>query len=418
MLQNAGPFPVAKLWRLCYETVISQTCQWGLPRHNRGTMPSGNTLNFAIIGCGGITLQNHLPGLALCPDVKVAALCDADAATLERARQQTGVAITSNRHEEIVKRDDVHAVIIATPNFWHPQIAFDAIAAGKHVLCEKPLALSYAMAKKMADEADRAGVRHMTAFTYRFVPAMRYLSHLVERGDLGQPYHYRSCRLQDWGTRGLGWRQVSKLAGSGELGDMLSHRIDFAHLLVGKIRRLVANLRRWHPIRGGEINDLDDWVAILAEFGIGATGVLESSKLASGRNESWRSLDYVEVNGSERSFVFITGEWNKLQTGKVGGPGLETIEIPRDFWKVPGSPRDPSQGDPLVTFRYDQAWEFVDAIRNQRPCVPGFHDGAEVQRVMDAAIKSDRTNQWIEFEDVPTFPGGTAFDHRLRSYHA
>ena len=357
-----------------------------------------NSLNIAIIGCGSIALQNHLPGLALCTDVKVVALCDSDAAVLEKARQQTGVKITATRHEEIVKRDDVHAVIIATPNFTHPPIALDAIAHGKHVLCEKPIALNHAEARSMVVAADRAGVRHMTAFTYRFVPAMRYLAHLVQRGDLGQPYHYRSCRLQDWGTRGLGWRQVKKLAGTGELGDMLSHRIDFAHLLVGPMKRLVANMKIVHPMRGGQPNDLDDCVSFLADFKNGATGVLESSKLASGRNESWRSLDYVEVNGTERSFVFITGEWNKLQVGKVGGSGMETIEIPKEFWKIPNSPRDPAQGDPLVTFRYDQAWEFVEAIRNQRPCSPNFQDGESAQAVMDAAVLSSETRQWVELQ--------------------
>jgi predicted dehydrogenase len=357
-----------------------------------------NQIGIAIVGCGGVTLQNHLPGLALCPDAKVVALCDSDAGCLERARQQTGITVASTKYEEIVSRDDVHAVIIATPNFTHPPIALAAIARGKHVLCEKPLALNYANAKEMADAADKAGVRHMTAFTYRFVPAMRYLSELVRRGDLGQLYHYRSCRLQDWGTRNLGWRQVKKLAGTGELGDMLSHRIDFAHLLVGPMRRLVANTKIVHDQRQGAPSDLDDWVAIIAEFQNGASGVLESSKLASGRNESWRSLDYVEINGSERSCVFITGEWNKLQTGKVGGPGLETITIPEEFWKWPGSPRDPRVGDPLVTFRYDQAWEFVDAIRNQRPCRPSFHDGARAQAVMDAAVKSAAEKTWVEVQ--------------------
>src|SRR6185295_11106611 len=110
------------------------------------------------------------------------------------------------------------------------------------------------------------------------VPAMRYLAHLAKRGELGQPYHYRSCRLQDWGTRSLGWRQVKKLAGTGELGDMLSHRIDFAHLLIGPMQRLVANTKIFHTDRQGSVSDLDDWVAILAEFRSGATGVLESSK--------------------------------------------------------------------------------------------------------------------------------------------
>lgn len=353
-------------------------------------------IGVAIIGCGGIALQNHLPGLALCPDVKVVALCDNNAACLEAARQQTGVNVTATDYHELVKRDDVNAVIIATPNITHPPIAHAAIAAGKHVMCEKPLALNHADAKTMGEAADKAGVRHMTAFTYRFVPAMRYLKHVIARGDLGTPYHYRSCRLQDWGTRPLGWRQVKKLAGTGELGDMLSHRIDFAHHLVGPMKRLVANTKTLTPMRGAQPNDTDDWVAILAEFKNDASGVLESSKLASGRNESWRSLDYVEINGSERSYVFTTGSWNTLQAGKAGGPGLETIEVPREFWKVPGSPRDPTQGDPLITFRYDQAWEFIAAIREGRPCSPSFHDGAAAQNVMDAAVRSAEIKQWVE----------------------
>jgi len=162
------------------------------------------------------------------------------------------------------------------------------------------------------------------------------------------------------------------------------------------MRRLVANVKNLTPVRGGQPNDTEDWVAILAEFRNEASGVLESSKLASGRNESWRSLDYVEINGSERTYVFTTGSWNTLQAGRVGGPGLETIEIPREFHVWPGSPRDAGQGDPLVTFRYDQAWEFIDAIRNQRPCRPSFHDGAAAQQVMDAALHSAEMKQWID----------------------
>jgi len=355
-----------------------------------------STLNFAIIGCGGITLQNHLPGLALCKAVRVVALCDADAACLEKARQQTGVHITSTNWEEIVQRDDVHAVIIATPNIFHPPIAIAAAQNGKHVLCEKPLALHYADAKAMADAAEKAGVRHMTAFTYRFVPAMRYLHHLMQRGELGKPYHYRSCRLQDWGTRNLHWRQQKKMAGSGELGDMLSHRIDFAHHLIGPMKRLVANTKNLTPVRDGALNDTEDWVAILAEFQNDATGVLESSKLASGRNESWRSLDYVEINGSEASCEFTTGKWNELQYGKAGGAGMARVIIPREFFVWPGSPRDPTVGDPLVTFRYDQAVEFVNAIREQRPCAITFHDGARAQAVMDAALHSSETGKWVD----------------------
>jgi predicted dehydrogenase len=357
---------------------------------------SMNQVGFALIGCGGITLQNHLPGLSLCPQARLVALCDVDPATLEKARQKTGVAALSCNYEEIVRRDDVDAVIIATPNVLHAPIALAAIAAGKHVLCEKPLAMNFEEALRMYHAAEAAGVRHMTAFTYRFVPAMRYMAHLVRSGELGHPFHFRSCRLQDWGTRAIGWRQIASLAGTGELGDMLSHRIDFAHLLFGRMKQIVADTRKFIDDRQGQPSELDDWVAILAEFVNRATGVLESSKLATGRNESWRSRDYVEINGSEASFVFYTERWNELQVGKPGGMGLTKIAVPEEFWKWPNSPRDAREGDPLVSFRYDQNFEFIDAILNNRPCVPSFRDGALAQAVTDAAILSARERRWVD----------------------
>src|SRR5688500_13188889 len=133
-----------------------------------------STIGVAIIGCGGIALQNHLPGLALCPDVKVVALCDANPEILERARQASPAAACSSDYRELLKRDDVHAVIIATPNFLHEPIVLKAVGAGKHVFCEKPLAMNFDEARRMYQAAESARVRHMTAFTYRFVPGMRY----------------------------------------------------------------------------------------------------------------------------------------------------------------------------------------------------------------------------------------------------
>ena len=318
-----------------------------------------STLNFAIIGTGGITLQNHLPGLALCKDVRVSALCDTSEATLEKARAQIGEVAVSTSYEDIVKRDDVHAVIIATPNIAHKPIALAAIAHGKHVLCEKPIAMSAPDAREMAAAADLAGVRHMTAFTYRFVPAMRYLRHLIDIGELGQPYHFRSCRLQDWGTRNLGWRQVKSLAGTGELGDMLSHRINFAQHLIGPIKRMVANVKNLTPMRDGMPNDTEDWVAILADFVNGATGVLESSKLASGRSESWRSLDYVEVNGSEGTFEFTTGKWNELLFGKSVAPASRRSPCRVSFGLGPARRATPAwaiRSSRSATIRLSSLW--------------------------------------------------------------
>lgn len=357
------------------------------------------TIGVAIIGCGGITLQNHLPGLALCPEARVVALCDTDPAVLQRASQQCAGATCCSDYQQVINRDDVHAVIIATPNILHAPIALAAIATGKHVLSEKPLAMNFAEAMQMYRAAETAGVRHMTAFTYRFVPAFRYLSHLVKSGVLGQPFHFRIQRFQDWGTRALGWRQVAKLAGSGELGDMLSHRIDYAHILMGRIQSLTADLQRFHDLRDGHVSDLEDWVAMITRFENGATGVLESTKVATARGESARSQDYCEVNGSEATLVYYLGEKPLIQIGRKGKTGLETMPVPKEFLTWPGSPRDPNKGDPLFTFRYDQSFEFIDAITKQRPCVPSFLDGARAQAVMETAVASAKQRRWVDMPE-------------------
>jgi len=356
------------------------------------------TLRVGIVGSGGIALANHLPGFALCPGAKVVALCDSDPATLERAGRQTGIAATFTRYQDLLEKADVNAVVIATPNVYHAPVAIAAAERGIHVLCEKPIAMNLDEALRMLHAAEGAGVRHMTAFTYRFVPAMRFMAHLVHSGAIGRPYHFRASRFQDWGTRNLGWRQVKKLAATGELGDMLSHRIDYGHLLIGPVARLVARTRRFVDERQGHPSDLEDWVAIIADYEGGATGVLESTKLATGRGEGHYGRDLCEVNGSEGTIAYSTQRPLELQIGKVGAKDLETVPVPKEFLVYPGSPRDPAKGDPLVTFRYDQNFEFYDAIRQQRPCSPSFIDGARAQAVMDAAIKSDADRKWV---DVP-----------------
>ena len=345
-----------------------------------------------------IALANHLPGLALASQARLVALCDTDRATLDRAAMETGVKALFTDYHDAIAHDSVDAVIVATPNFTHAPIVLAAVASKKHVLCEKPIALDFASAHAMYQAAEAAHVRHMTAFTYRFVPAMRYMKHLVDSGSIGTPIHFRAQRFQDWGERPLGWRQVKMLAGTGELGDMLSHRIDYAHHLVGPIRRLVASVRTFVPVRGGQPSDVDDWVAMLCEFEDSpATGVLESTKLATGRGEGHRGQDVVEINGTDGTIVYSTQTPLTLRVGKSRRCGFaRRCSVPTDFYVWPGSPRDPSQGDPLATFRYDQDFEFFDAIQSNRPCRPTLYDGMRAQAVMDGVIESDRRQAWID----------------------
>lgn len=357
-------------------------------------------IGVAMIGCGGIALQNHLPGFALCPQAEVVALCDSSPAVLERAKLQTGISAAFLDYQDALKHPAVDAVVIATPNFTHAPITLAAVKAGKHVLCEKPIAMNLAEAKEMLAAAEAAKVVHMTAFTYRFVPGMRYMAHLIKSGAIGQPYHFRAQRFQDWGDRNLAWRQVKKLAASGELGDMLSHRIDFAHMLIGPIQRLVARLKIFVPVRGGQPSDLDDWVSMIGDFKNGTTGVWESSKLATGRGEGGRSPDVCEVNGSEATLVYQLGKPNEVLIGKKGAKGIETVAVPEEFLKVPGSPRDVHSGDPVIAFRWDQDFEFIDAISNHRQATPSLADGVKCQVVMQAAMESDEKGAWIKVEEI------------------
>jgi predicted dehydrogenase len=353
-------------------------------------------IGILIVGSGKIALANHLPGVAMSGRAKVVALCDSNAATLDEASKQTGITRTYADWQQALKDPLVDAVIIATPNVFHPPIVIAAAAAKKHVLCEKPLALELKSAVEMYQAVEKAGVKHMTAFTYRFVPAMRYTAHLIKEGKIGRPFHFRAQRFQDWEEKDLGWRMVKKLAGTGEIGDMLSHRIDYSHMMIGPMKRVVCDLRTFTPMRSGKPNDTDDWVAMLAEYDREVTGVLESTKLATGRGEGYGGRDDVEVNGSEGTIVASTQSPNEIRVGRKGTSELEVVKLPKEFLVYPGSPRDPAVGDPRVAFRYDQAWEFIDAIVNNHICHPSLKEGVMMQTVVDAALRSHQEKRWID----------------------
>jgi predicted dehydrogenase len=359
-----------------------------------------SSIRVGLIGTGGISLANHVPGIALCPDARIVALCDVDRGALERASSATGVTRTSTDPVALAQEEGIDAVIIATPNHVHHAIALAAIRTGKHVLCEKPIAMDVEQAREMYTAAEAANVRHMTAFTYRFVPAMRYLKHLVASGALGEPLHFRAQRFQDWGRRYLGWRQRASFAGTGELGDMLSHRLDYGHYLIGRFARVTAMLSRVWDTRvdaSGEAHpaDVEDWVACIGQFRAGASACLESTKTAAGLGDGATGHDLCEVNGKAASACYRLGDPHHLMVGRAGGL-YERVAVPEELLKEPGSPRDAHAGDPIISFRYDQTWLFLQSILDERPVEPSFLDGLHAQIVMGAIIQSAATGKTVE----------------------
>ncbi|MFL5706498.1 MAG: Gfo/Idh/MocA family protein, partial [Ktedonobacteraceae bacterium] len=355
-------------------------------------------VGVGVIGVGGISGHVHLPGLQLCPQAEIVALCDLNPDLLRQRAEEYGVVHTFTEYADLLQHPAVDAVVIATPTILHAPIALAAVAAGKHVLVEKQLGMTYAETVQMYEAAERAGVQHMTAFTYRFVPAMRYLKHLLGQGAIGLPRHLRIARLQDFPETHMGWRQQRALAGAGEVGDMGAHRIDFCHDLIGPITRVMGLTRTFAPLRAGRdgvlvSTDVEDFAIFIAEFadGVGVEqGTVASfnlSKVAKGRGKGGQGLDELEVYGTEGTLIYHLHRPHEIYLGRPDGT-LKTIPVPRDFLVYPGSPRDPLAGDPTTTFRWDQDFAFIQSIVEGHSSIPTFYHGMRCQAVIDAVLQA------------------------------
>lgn len=368
-------------------------------------------IGVGVIGLGGISNAVHLPGLKLCEQAEIVALCDNEPDRLRQVAQQYQVTNTFLEYEQLLQHPGVDAVVVATPTLLHAPIALAAIAAGKHVLVEKQLGMTYAETVRMYEAANAAGVCHMTAFTYRFVPAMRYLKHLVGQGLVGLPRQVRVARLQDFPETNLGWRQHRELAGAGEVGDMGAHRIDFCQDVIGPLARVVGLTRTFAPLRTGRDgekvpSDVEDASVFIAEFaeGVGVEqGTIASfalSKVARARENGGRGLDEFEVYGTEGTIIYHLHRPHEIMLGSTNGR-LETRAVPREFLVYANSPRDPFVGEPTTTFRYDQDFAFIRAILTGGRDIPTFYDGMRSQAVIDAVLQSARERRWVDVPDVP-----------------
>ncbi len=368
--------------------------------------PGHARIRIAIIGAGAVSDYHHVPGIRLDPRAELVAACDSSESLLEQRKSDWAIDRVTTDYLEICEDPDIDAVIIATPNFTHCPMAVAAAKAGKHVMCEKPLGLNAGEVQQMVDAAEQAGIVHMTAFTYRFAPSMRYLKHLASTGQLGDLRHFRSQRFLDWPETSWGWRQYKDLAGAGDLFDMTIHRIDFAMDLMGPIERVCGAVAQYAPrteTEQGEAckpSEVDDWSAMIGIFQSGSVGVWEGTTLAKGYDLNGFGHEWAEINGSQASAVYRLHEPNTLLLGRTG-QDLEPVDVPVEFLSPAESPRDPSEGEPATVFRYDLVWEFVSAIVEERPAVPSFEDGRRAQLVADSVLQSHESGSWIDLSSQP-----------------
>jgi len=369
---------------------------------------SGRT-PVAVIGVG--VGRAHLRGYLACPDAEVVALCDVDKERLNAVADEYGIPLRYTDYRELLKLQDLAAVSVALPNYLHAPVSIAAMEAGKHVLCEKPLARNAQEAKAMFDAAHKAGVKHMVAHNYRFVPAIRQAYNLIQSGKLGRIYHFRAMYLQEWimphyGT-GMIWRLDKQEAGSGALGDLGAHIIDLARFLVGEMKSLSAMTKTFIPQRPnpdgtmGKV-EVDDAFAAVMEFENGAIGTLECSRFAAGR----KNYNCLEINGEYGSIQFNLERMNELEV----------------FW-IDDQPKE-TQGfhNVIVTEGYHPwisnwwphghiiGWEhtfiheihhLLDCIVNNKDVAPfgaTFEDGYRNAVVCDAIVESAATRRQVDLK--------------------
>ena len=282
------------------------------------------------------------------------------------------------------------------PNNVHIEPSIAAAEAGKHVVCEKPLGRTADESFEAWQRVDAAGVKHMCAFNYRFVPAVRLARDLIAAGELGEVLHFRSVYLQDWlvdpSVANL-WRLDKSIAGSGALGDLGAHVIDLARYLVDEIATVSGELRTFNPVRDGSEVDVDDAFAATVEFERGALGTIEASRFCAGRKNGLR----FEVNGTLGSLAFNLERLNELELSEGNG-GFRTILVTNpdhpylEYWWPPGH---------VLGWEHTFVHELhhlLTAIRVDGDVAPHgatFEDGYRAAEVCDAIVRSSQTAEQI-----------------------
>ncbi|WP_089958514.1 Gfo/Idh/MocA family protein [Lentzea xinjiangensis] len=356
----------------------------------------------------------HFFDLPLRPVMSVLAGRDSDRAQAAADRLGWTEAVTD--WKSVLDRDDVHVVDICTPGDTHAEIAIAALAAGKHVLCEKPMANTVGEAVAMAEAAERAaqrGVRAMVGFTYRRVPALGLARDLVAQGRLGRIHHVRAQYLQDWivdPAAPLSWRLDKDKAGSGALGDIGAHIVDATQFILGDtITEVMGTLVTFVPERplatshsglSGTASDetgpvtVDDAALFLARFASGALGSFEATRFANGRKNALR----IEVNGAKGSLAFDFEDMNVLQFFD-GTEDSSTAGFRRIVVTEPEHPYVAAWWPAGHGLGYEHAFthqvvDLVRAIAEGTDPAPTFAEGLRVQRVLAAVEASAESGTW------------------------
>lgn len=321
------------------------------------------------------------------------------------AAEKLGFASATTDFDAVLADPDIHVVDVATPNDSHFPLAMQALQAKKHVLCEKPLAMTFAQTKEMAKLARKQKVRVGLWHNYRRAPATTLAANMIARGDVGDVLQVRCVYLQDWladPKAGWSWRNSKKLAGSGAHGDLNAHLIDLVRAMTGlefdAVCGLAKTFYKQRPVGRGKTAkvDVDDAFCFLAKFKGGAIGTFESTRVAPGR----KNFNCIEISGTKGSIRWNLERMNELEVFSMQDPrdaqGWRTVMCMDDVH--PYAPNWWPDGHIVGyehTFVHHVA-DFVTALAGKQPFAPNFDDGVAVQAVLEAAQQSAKAGAWVK----------------------
>lgn len=351
--------------------------------------PARKKIRIGIVGTGGMA-NIHATEFGKIRDVELAAVCDVDEKrAAEFAAKHGGSARVFTDLGKLLAEAPVDAISNVTPDSLHAPLSLQAIAAGRHVLCEKPLATNHSDALRMARAAKKAGVINMVNFSYRNSSALQKAGQLVRAGDLGEIVHVEASYLQSWlSSRIWGdwktspawlWRLSSKHGSRGVLGDIGVHILDLASLPVGPLRRIQARLKTFTKLKGkraGEYPlDANDSALMQVEYANGALGVIHTTRWATGHANSL----LLRVHGTKGALrLDLDNSYSELEV-------CLGEDIHKAAWTTVKAPPTPSI--------YER---FITAIRTGKAGDPDFARGAEIQKALDACFESDRLGKSVK----------------------
>jgi predicted dehydrogenase len=351
-------------------------------------------LRVGIVGTSWWADRIHLPSLKSHPRAELAAICGRDQTRAEKMAQKYMIPQVYADYRAMIEHGNLHALVVSAPDDLHYPIVMDALDAGLHVLCEKPLALNADQAKAMYDKAQAMGVKHLIFFTWRWMPHFQYLHHLIDTEFVGRCFQCHFRFLGGWGRDGeYGWR-FDRQRANGVVGDLGSHMIDFARWFVGDIAKVSAHLSTCVErvgTNGERLDPANDAAVLAVEFVNGTQGTIQVSAVTqlADRGFEQRIQLYGEAGTLE---VDWSGLGTEIRGVKADGEQFEMLSVPDQFY---GTVDRASIFPELFLTQSVGGRLFIDAILDDRSVAPSFYDGWKVQQVIDAAMKSHEQGMWV-----------------------